>query len=98
MDFKHGAASIPIVSHGKAGRYWIKLQMTQDIIRSVGVKVKMHVSDDIGVGRHKYLRRVTLDTLLKHGERLYSDSEEEKELFDECVDMTVVSRIYQLIM
>jgi hypothetical protein len=96
VDFRRGAASIPIVSHGKAGRYWIKLQMTQDIIRTVGVKVKMHVSDDMGVGRHRYLRRVTLDSLLEHGDKLYGDSEEEKELFDECVDMTIVSRICQL--
>ena len=35
-------------------------------------------------------------SLLEHGDKLYGDSEEEKELFDQYVDMTIVSRICQL--
>jgi hypothetical protein len=66
--------------------------MTQDIVRSVGVQVTVFVVDDIGVGRHRYLCQVTLGSFLEHGETLYGNSEEEKELLEDCVDMTIVSR------
>ena len=57
----------------------------------------MYVTHNKVQPRHRYLRRVTLDSLLEHGQALYGDSDEEKELLDECVDMTEVSRVSQLI-
>lgn len=92
VDFKQADASIRILSHGEPGRYWINLLTSKDI-RPVGVEVTMYVALDQCVGRHRYLRRVTLDTLLEHGQSLYGDSEEEKELLDDCVDMTYVSGV-----
>jgi uncharacterized protein YaeQ len=97
VDFSHQATSIAILSHAQAARYWIKLEMSKDVSKSMGIKVKMCVAYDMSVGRHRYLRRVTLDTHLEHGDALFGDSEEEKELLDDCVDM-IVSCICQLIM
>jgi hypothetical protein len=61
---------------------------------SVHVKVKMYVTDNIGVSRDRHCRRATLHSLSIHGGALYGDSEEEKEVLDECVDKTIVSCIY----
>jgi hypothetical protein len=96
VDFRCEDTSIRILSHGHAGRYWIKLQTSKDII-PVGVKVKMYIANHMQVPRRRYLRRVNLDSLLAYGQELYGDSEEEKELLDECVDMTQVSCVCQLI-
>jgi hypothetical protein len=96
VDFRREDTSIRILSHGYAGRYWIKLCTSKDIM-PVGVKVKMYIAHHLQVPRHKYLRRVNLDTISVYGQELYGDSQEEKEVLNECVDMTQVSRVCQLI-
>ena len=92
VDLRREDTSIRILSHGYAGRYWIKLRTSKDMI-SVGVKVKMYVAHNLQVPRHRYLRRVNLDSLLTYGQELFGDSEEEKEILTSCVDMTEVSRV-----
>jgi hypothetical protein len=96
VDFRHEDTSIRILSHGYAGRYWIKLWRSKDIM-PVGVKVKMYVAHHLQVPRHRYLHRVNLDTISMYGQELYGDSEDDKELLDKCVDMTQVSPVCQLI-
>jgi hypothetical protein len=53
----------------------------------------MYVVDDNSIPRHRYLRRVSHDTFLQYGERLYADKEEEEELMRDFVDMTFVSGV-----
>ena len=58
----------------------------------------MYVVGNSSIARHKYLRRVTLDTFLQYGEDLYADKEDEPDLMREFVDTTFVSGIYKHIM
>jgi len=92
VDFEQHDTSFPILSHGQPGRYWIRLQISPDIVR-LGIEVEMFLCVNELLPRYRYLRRVTLDTFLDHGEVLFGDSDEEEELFDECVDQTTVSGI-----
>ena len=93
MDFKRSDTSFPILLHGEPGRYWIRLGISSDIVRFVGIEVKMFLCVNELLPRYRYLRRVTLDTFLGHREELLGDSDKEEELFDECVDQTTVSCI-----
>ena len=53
----------------------------------------MYVVGNSSIARHKYLRRVTLDTFLQYGEDLYADKEDEPDLMREFVDTTFVSGV-----
>ena len=92
VSFEPNIKSIRIVSHAPAGRYLIDLTTLQDV-KLLGVNVTMYVVDDNSIPRHRYLRRVSRDTFLQYGERLYADKEEEEELMREFVDMTFVSGV-----
>jgi hypothetical protein len=85
------------VSHGDRGQYLIVLSSSQ-LVRRLGVDVEMYVVGNSSIARHKYLRRVTLDTFLQYGEDLYADKEDEPDLMREFVDTTFVSGIYKHIM
>jgi hypothetical protein len=91
--FEPNVKSIRLVSHAPVGRYLINLTTLQDV-RLLGVNVTMYVVDDNSIPRHRYLRRVSRDTFLQYGERLYADKEEEEEeLMREFVDTTFVSGV-----
>ena len=94
MSFAPDDTSIRILSHAYAIAYFIDLTTSQDV-SLLGVDVTMYVVNEMCIPRNRYLRRVTHETFVEYGHRLYADVKNEEELMREHVDTTVVSDVLQ---